>query len=162
MSRTVFVAFVTVVFFSMGLFAACGKQAESPIEAPQASQDEASQETTVSKEEVKKEAAEAIGAAKAYTQQQKDVYQKMIEARLKDLDSRLSQLRAKAQESSSEAKAKLDDEIEELEEKRKAAQKKLVELRETAGHRWNDLKLELDEMLTTLEEKLKDLLPPME
>jgi membrane-associated HD superfamily phosphohydrolase len=162
MPRTVYVAFVTVVLFSMVLFTACGKQAESPIETPQASQEDASQETTVSRDDVKKEAAEALEAAKAYTQQQKDVYQKKIEDRINELDNELSQLRARAQASSAETKSKLDAEIEELEEKGRTAREKLAEMRDATDQKWKDLKLELDEMLTSLEERLNDLLPPME
>ena len=162
MARTMLTVSVVVVLFSMVLFAACGKKAEPPVQPPQISQEDASREATVSKEDVKKEAEEVLEAAKVYTQQQKDVYQSKIEIRMNELDRRLNLLRGKAQESSAEAKVKLDAEIEELEKKRQAAGERLAELREAAGQKLDDLKLELDEILASLEEKLNDLLPPME
>lgn len=146
---------------------ACGKPAEPPIAEPQppreeTPRDEISQEATVSKEDVQQKAKEAIEAAKTYTRQQKEEYQKKIETRLTELDDGMDRLKSKALESTAEAKVLFDRDIERLEKKREVARKKLAELKDAAEQKRDDLKSELEDILAELEEKLQDLMPPME
>ena len=80
-------------FFSMPLLFACGDQKEA--EKPK---------TSVTYEDVKKEAKEAMATAKSYTQQQKEEYFRKIEAKLKELDKEMQELQAKAKSSAMELK----------------------------------------------------------
>ncbi|MGA9236845.1 MAG: hypothetical protein WBV91_18620, partial [Desulfobacterales bacterium] len=73
MKRTA-IAITLTVFFLLGFLAACGDQKEA----------EKSQ-TEVTSEDVKKEAKEAMQTAKEYTLQQKEEYQKQMEAKLQEI-----------------------------------------------------------------------------
>jgi len=136
---------------------ACGKPAEPPIAEPQPPQ-----EATVSKEDVQQKAKEAIEAAKTYTRQQKEEYQKRIETRLTELDDGMDRLKSKALESTAEAKVLFDRDIERLEKKREVARKKLAELRDATEQKRDELQSDLKDILAELEEKLQDFMPPME
>ena len=128
------VLFMTLaLFFTTALLLACGDQKEA--QKP---------ETAVTSADVKKEATEAMETAKAYTRQQKEEYQKKMEARLQELDSEIQQLQAKAQSSATElkekSKAEFNQSMEDLRNKQQVATEKLNELKSASGQAWEDIK----------------------
>lgn len=70
--------FAGIFLASMGLGAACGEKKES-----------ATSPEKVTAQEVKKKAKEAVETAMAYTQQQREEYQKQLEGKIKEYDRKL-------------------------------------------------------------------------
>jgi Na+-transporting methylmalonyl-CoA/oxaloacetate decarboxylase gamma subunit len=75
--------FMSLACLAMILVAACGKKEEPPqVKKP------------VTEEKVRKEVKEAIQTAMAYTEQQKEEYQKTINAQLDEMQKKLLELQA--------------------------------------------------------------------
>lgn len=61
-------------------------------------------------------------------------------AQLKEWDAEIEKLEAKAQGAGADAKAEIQKKIQELQDKKKAAQSKLEEAKEASEEAWEDLK----------------------
>jgi len=131
-----FLAFV----LSGWLLVACGGQKEST--AP---------EQAVTAEDVEKETQEALETATAYTQQQRQEYQERVKAKLDEVEKNMDELQARAADLTTEGKAELDQEMQELHKKQEAMKKNLNELREATGTAWDDIKAGMDAAMEDLE-----------
>jgi len=118
-----------------------GKESEKP-------------EKEVTSQDVKKEAKEAMETAKAYTLQQKEEYQKQIEAKLQALDREINELQTMAQSKATglkeESKAEFNQTIEELRNKKQAAAEQLDKLKSASGKAWEDIKAGVDSAMDDL------------
>jgi hypothetical protein len=108
-------------------------------------------------DDVKKHAQETFDAAKKYTLEQKDVYEKKMEAELQDLSRQIGELKDKAQTVKGEALVALEAKLGELKEKQKAAEEKLKELRSASAEAWENVKTGAEKAFQDLK-KAYDLL----
>ena len=112
-------------------------------------------ESGVTGQDVKKETREAVQTATAFTQQQKEEYQKKLEAKLKEYDQKLDELKGRAEKMKEEVKGEINKEIEEFRKNQQAAAKKLEELKAASGKAWEDLKSGIDAALEEMEKTLE-------
>lgn len=108
--------------------AACGDRDTSTQETKQ-----------VSAADVQRQTEEAVETAKAYAAQQKEAFQKRIEARIDSLDAKIDDLRARLDATSGAAKTEMQQSIETLRQKQHAAGEKLAELRDASTEAWQDV-----------------------
>jgi len=99
---------------------------------------------TVSKEDVKKEAKEAYDATKAYTQEQMQAFREQTETRLAEYKKEIDQLEAKAETLRGDAKAKVEEQMAALRQKRDEVAEKVKNLSSSTGNAWDQLKSGID------------------
>jgi TolA-binding protein len=133
------VLFLPTAILLLVLPTACGEKKESTGE----------QRATTA--DVKKEAKEAVGTAISYTQQQKEEYQKQLEAKIREYDRKLEDLKAKAEKMEKKTKAEAQRELEDLRQKGEAAKKKLEGMKSAGSKAWEDLKSGMDAAMEDLE-----------
>lgn len=89
---------------------------------------------------VKQHAQETYDAAKKYTLEQKQAYQKKLEEEVGELSRRIGDLKDKAQTLKGEALVALQSKMEDLKEKQKVAESKVQELRSASTQAWENVK----------------------
>jgi len=102
--------------------------------------DSALEEVENAYQETKKEAMNASEESLAYVDQQKDQYQKRIEAQLKEYDQKLDELEAKTGTVEQKARTLLEQQIQSLREKQRAAHMEWEKLSASSGKAWEDIK----------------------
>jgi len=105
---------------------------------------------TVSGDDVKKEAKEAYEATKAYTQEQMQTIRKQMQTKLDEYGKEIDQLQAKAEKLEGDAKAKAEQQLAALRQKRDAAAEKVKELGSSSGSAWEQLKAGIDAAMEEL------------
>jgi TolA-binding protein len=140
MNRFISILLLTL-FVSVGLWAGCGEK----------------KETKVTSTDVKKEVKEAVNTARAYTQQQKEDYQKQIEGKIRDYDQKLEELKVKAKEVKGETKAEFNRQMDQLRKKKEEASQKLKEMKSATGQAWEDLKSGAEAALDDLEKTFNQM-----
>jgi predicted RNase H-like nuclease (RuvC/YqgF family) len=105
---------------------------------------------TVSSDDVKKEAKEAYETTKAYTQEQMQAVRKQIETKLDEYGKEIDQLQAKAEKLEGDAKAKVEQQLTALRQKRDAVAEKVKELGSSSGNAWEQLKSGIDAAMEEL------------
>jgi len=123
----------------MGAFQGCGDK-----EQPE------SKSAAVSKEDVKKEAKEAYETTKAYTQEQMQAFRKQMETKLNEYGEKIDQLQAKAEKLKGDSKAKVEQQLTALRQKRDEVSEKLKELSSSSGNAWEQLKSGVDAAMDDL------------
>lgn len=109
----------------------------------------------VSAQDVKQETKEALEATKEFTVQQKEDFQKKMQAELDRMQKQIDHLTAKADHAKKEAQAELNKAIGELQKQKDAAGKKLHELESASEKAWGDLKAGLNAVMEDLEKSYK-------
>ena len=109
-----------------------------------------SKPAAVSKEDVKKEVKEAYNTTKAYTQEQMQAFREQTEIKLNEYKEEIAKLQAKAEKMGGDAKAKADEELTALDQKREVLAEKLKELSSSSGNAWEQLKTGIDAALEDL------------
>ena len=94
---------------------------------------------TVTSEDVRHDAGQAVNTAVEFSQQSKEEFQKNLDARLKNMDAEIAKLREKGRDLKDEAKVKWDQKLADLETKRDAARAKLAEVAQSSGAAWKDV-----------------------
>ncbi len=130
---------LAVMLLVPGLLSGCGEKDQTQ-----------SKPATVSKEDVKKEAKEAYDATKAYTQEQMQAVRKQMETRLDDYGKEIDQLKAKAEKLEGDAKAKAEQQLTALRQKRDGVSEKVKELGSSSGNAWEQLKSGIDAAMEDL------------
>ena len=110
---------------------------------------------TVSKEDVKKEAKEAYDTTKAYTQEQMQAFREQAETKLAEYEKDIDQLQAKAEAMGEDAKAKAEQQLTALRQKRDAVSEKLKELGSSSGNAWERLKSGVEAAMDDLADSYK-------
>jgi len=105
---------------------------------------------TVSKEDVKEEAMEAYDTAKAYTQEQMQAFHEQTETRLAEYKKEIDQLQANAEKLGGDAKAKAEEGLTALRQKRDEVSEKLKDLSSSSGDAWEQLKSGIDAAMDDL------------
>lgn len=143
MRKSAYIVFMGCLMVLLG----CGSQDDS-AKAKQA----------VTAGEVKKETKQAAEAAKEYTLQQKEEYQKKLEAQLKEMHQKIDEFAAKTAKAATDAKAKLQEQTDALHKKWEATEKKFKEMQKTGGKAWEELKSGTDAALDDLKKSYDDAL----
>jgi DNA repair exonuclease SbcCD ATPase subunit len=128
-----------MLLLALGAFPGCGDK-----EQPE------SKSAAVSKEDVKKEAKEAYEATKAYTQEQMQAFRKQMEIKLNEYGEKIDQLQAKTEKLGEDAKAKAQQQLTALRQKRDEVSEKLKELGSSSGNAWEQIKSGIDAAMEDL------------
>lgn len=118
----------------------------------------ADDESKASAGELKKQAEQTLETAKKLTVQQKELYQQKVEAELRELGDRISELKKKSETVRGEALQELESKFQELKEKQKAAEQKLNELRSSTAQAWQDAKTGLENAVGALKRSYDNIL----
>jgi chromosome segregation ATPase len=127
------------LLIALGAVPGCGEKDQSQ-----------SKPATVSKGDVKKEAKEAYDTTKAYTQEQMQAFREKTETRLDEYGKEIDELQAKAEKLGGDAKAKAEQELAALRQKRDEVSEKLKELSSSSGNAWDQLKSGIDAAMDDL------------
>jgi DNA-binding transcriptional regulator GbsR (MarR family) len=127
------------MLLALGALPGCGEKEQTQ-----------SKPATVSKEDVNKEAKEAYDATKAYTQEQIQAFRKQMETKLNEYGEKIDQLQAKSEELGGDAKAKAEQQLTALRQKRDEASEKLKGLGSSSGDAWEQLKSGIDAAMEDL------------
>jgi RecA-family ATPase len=100
--------------------------------------------------QVKKEAAEAADKAAALVKQQKEAYQKGMQATLDDYKKKIADLDAKAATLKEESKAQFAKEMEKLKAQEQELTKKWIAFKSDTGTAWENMKAGLDNSMNEL------------
>jgi hypothetical protein len=114
------------------------------------------QEQPVTKEDVKKQAAETMEKAKAYAEQQKQEYSKQAQSTLDDLSKKIDQLKEQAKVAKGEALTRIQSALGDLKIKQDQAKQKLQELGSSAGPAWEQIKAGVDKAVADLQKAYND------
>jgi hypothetical protein len=91
-------------------------------------------------DDVKNDLRNAAETAKDYTYQHRDEYQKKMNGVMHDLDEQIEELKEKARAASADAKTRYDRELADLARQRDALRDRLTRLRAAAPDVWTDIK----------------------
>ena len=94
----------------------------------------------VSGNTVIRETQEAVTATKDYTIQQKDAFQRKVQAELDEIQVHISKLHGQVNHASTEAKADIQKAIADLEKKKALAQKKAEDIHSATASSWEQVK----------------------
>jgi TolA-binding protein len=94
---------------------------------------------TVTSEDVRRDAGQAVDTAIEFSQQTKDEFQKNLADRLQEMDTEIAKLREKGRDLKDEAKTKWEQKLVDLETKRDAARAKLAEVGQSSAEAWKDV-----------------------
>ncbi len=109
-------------------------------------------------ETVIREAKEAVMATKNYTIQQKDAFQRKVQAELDEMQVRITQLRGQVEHASASARADIQKSIEELEKKKELASKKAQEIHSATASSWEQVQSKAVAAMDDLRESLNQTL----
>ncbi len=108
-----------------------------------------------------REAQEAVTATKDYTIQQKDAFQRKIQAELDEMQMRITQLRGQVEHASASARADIQKSIEDLEKKKELASKKAQDIQSATAASWEQVKSKtaaaMDDLRTSFNRTLSHL-----
>jgi len=105
-----------------------------------------------------REAKEAVTATKDYTIQQKDVFQRKVQAELDEMQVRITQLRGQVEHASASARAEIQESIVELEKKKELASKKAQEIHSATASSWEQVQSKAVAAMDDLRESLNQTL----
>jgi TolA-binding protein len=118
-------------------------------------------ESSASAEKVAKEARETIEATKEYTVQQKEAFQKKVREELAAIQREITRMRGKLTKASRSTRAELQQSLDELEKKKRAAKDKLDELQGAGDAKWHEVKEGMNAALDELTRSYRKLLSHM-
>lgn len=93
----------------------------------------------VTSEDLRRDAGQAVDTAAEFSRQTREEFEKKFDARLKELDAEIAELREKGRDLKDEAKANWDRKMADLETKRDAARDKLAEVSRSSKEAWKDV-----------------------
>jgi phosphoenolpyruvate-protein kinase (PTS system EI component) len=101
-----------------------------------------------------RETQEAVTATKDYTIQQRDAFQRKVQAELDEMQARIMQLRGQVKHASAEARADIQKAIVELEKKKDLAQKKVEDIHSATASSWEQVKSKTSAAIDDLRDSL--------
>jgi hypothetical protein len=148
--RRIIVALAGTAFLGLllGVGAGCRK-AEEP----------AAKQGKVTAGQVRAKAREAVKAARDYTAQEREEYQRQMEVRLAELDRRINALKAEAGKAGKTIQSDVQKKIRKLKKQQKLVRRKMDELKTSGGEAWGELKVLLDRTTKRIEKSLSRLSP---
>jgi len=114
---------------------------------------------SVTGDTVVREAQEAVTATKDYTIQQKDAFQRMVQAELDEIQVHITQFRGQVNHASTEARADIQKAIVELEKKKDLATKRSQDVHSATASSWEQVKLKTAAAMDDLRDSVNRTLP---
>lgn len=106
--------------------------------------------------DIKKEAEDLAKTTMAFTEEQKELYQKKIQEKMALYNQKLMDLKKEMGKLNDQAKAALDKQMVELNQKKLEITAKLKEAEAASGEAYEDLKKGLDKSLDDLDQAFED------
>jgi hypothetical protein len=106
--------------------------------------------TLIGSGEIKRQVRDLLRTVRDYGYQNRDEYQKKMQAALRDLDERIEDLRDRADDAGAEARRKYARELDELGKKREVLREKLDKVKAASPGAFKDLKAGADEAYNDL------------
>jgi signal transduction protein with GAF and PtsI domain len=103
---------------------------------------------------VVRETQEAVTATKDYTIQQKDAFQRKVQAELDEIQVYISKLHGQVNHASAEAKTDIRKAIADLEKKKALAQKKVEDIHSATAASWEQVKSKMAAAMDDLRDSL--------
>jgi len=130
---------VIVLLLALGALPNCGENEQSQ-----------SKPAAVSKEDIGQKARETYNATKAYTLEQMQAFREQTETRLGEYKQEIDRLQATAEKLEGDAKAKAQQQLAALRQKRDAVSEKLKALGSSSEGAWEQIKSGIDAALEDL------------
>ena len=105
-------------------------------------------------DKVIRETQEAVTATKDYTIQQKDAFQRKVQAELDEMQVHITQLRTQVAHASAEARTDIQKAIEDLEKKKNLAHKKAEDIHSATASSWEQVKSKTSAAVDDLRDSL--------
>jgi len=119
-------------------------------------QNETASNTTVTGREVQERYKNAAEATKTYVTENKDEFLAATDKRLKELDTKISDLAKKSEGYTDDAKVAADKALTALREQRKTANEKFEEVKKSSAEAWKEVKTGFESFLAELEKAYED------
>jgi signal transduction protein with GAF and PtsI domain len=103
---------------------------------------------------VVRETQEAVTATKDYTIQQKDAFQRKVQAELDEIQVHITRLRGQVKHASAEARRDIQKAIVELEKKKDLANKKVQDIHSATASSWEQVKSKTSAAMDDLRDSL--------
>jgi TolA-binding protein len=124
------------IFASMALgsvtFLGCDMESSKPPAAPQPA-------STVTLDDVKRDAATSLETGASYTAQQKEKVMQDLNAQMAVMNENIDKLRLKGKDLAGDAKTEWDRKMSDLEAKRKLARDRIEEFGNSTSEAWSDV-----------------------
>jgi len=111
---------------------------------------------TTTQEKMQKKLTEGAQAAKDYLAQQKEKYGKNMDDKLAEFNKKISELKEKAAASSGEAKAKMDEQINNLSTESDSVKEKLGKVKDATAETWKNVEDGIDKTFEKLQKDYND------
>ena len=111
---------------------------------------------TVTSEDVRRDASQAVRTAAEYSLQTKEEFQKKLDVRLNELGAEITKLREKGRNLKDQAKANWDQKMAHFEAKQDTAHAKLVKVGHSSAEAWNDVRKGAQSAWDELEKAFRD------
>ncbi|ULA58069.1 MAG: conserved exported protein of unknown function [Nitrospira sp.] len=125
----------------------------APVPRALAAGDQAPPSTT---EKMIRDTKEAVESTKQYTLQQKDIFQKTIQAELAEMQAKIAELQTKTSAASVEARKDMQKALQDLERKKDEARKQLDEVSHSTSSAWSTLKDNVNAAVADLKKSYKE------
>jgi TolA-binding protein len=135
---------VTIIFLICCSFFGCSEQKKP-----------ANKKQNVTTEDITKEVQDVVETASAFTEQQRQEYQRQIEAKLKEYDQKVNTMITQIENMKESASEDLKGEIDTLSNKKEEVAKKIDAIKVASGAAWDELKVGIDNALAELEKALE-------
>lgn len=130
---------VIVLLLTLGALPSCGENEQTQ-----------SKPASVSKEDVGQKAMDTYDVTKAYTLEQMQAFRERAETGLAEYKKEIDRLQATAEKLEGDAKAKAEQHLTALHQKRDAVSGKLKDLSSSSGNAWKELKSGVDAAMEDL------------
>lgn len=107
-------------------------------------------------EKMIRDTKEAVESTKQYTIQQKDSFQKTVQAELAEMQTKITELQKKTSAASVEARKDMQKALQDLEHKKDEARKQLDEVSHSTSSAWSTLKDNVNAAVADLKKSYKD------
>ena len=107
-------------------------------------------------EKMIRDTKEAVESTKQYTMQQKDSFQKKVQAELAEMQTKIAELQTKTSAASVEARKEMQKALQDLERKKEEARKQLDEISHSTSSAWSTLKDHLSAVVADLKKSYKE------
>lgn len=107
-------------------------------------------------EKMIRDTKEAVESTKQYTIQQKDSFQKTVQAELAEMQTKITELQKKTSAASVEARKDMQKALQDLERKKDEARKQLDEVSHSTSSAWSTLKDNVNAAVADLKKSYKD------
>jgi uncharacterized lipoprotein NlpE involved in copper resistance len=132
-------ALIVTLSLSILMLVGCGEK-----------QDASQSQKDVTAEDVKEEAVQAMEKVQAYTQQEKEEYQRELDEELIAMDQKIGELETKAESMEKDIEDQYEKMLLTLKQKQREAVEALEELKQESGEAWSGMKNKMDTMVHNL------------